>query len=82
MSYETDTADRYRLRAEALRSIAQNFRDREIAAAVEAVAREYEEMARDFEACGDGVRRDRSVPAAGDSRGYRDELNELSARRG
>ena len=49
MSYEADTASRYRQRATELRSIAQASRDREMARAVRLVAIEYEAMAVAFD---------------------------------
>ena len=45
MSYETETADRYRLRAEQLRAIAANSHDRQTARTVELLAQEYDLMA-------------------------------------
>ena len=49
MSYETETAGRYRLRATQLRSIADVSHDRETAGTVERLAQEYELMAKVFD---------------------------------
>lgn len=49
MSYETETAGRYRLRATRLRSIGTNSQDDQTATAVELVAQGYELMARVFD---------------------------------
>ncbi len=49
MSYETETAGRYRLRATELRSMAKKYQSRETASTVERVAREYDLMARAFD---------------------------------
>ena len=49
MSYETDTASRYRVRAFELRTMAKKYGDRETARIVEWVAQEYELMARVFD---------------------------------
>jgi len=49
MSYETETASRYRLRATHLRSIATAYQDRDTATTVEWVAKEYELMAHVFD---------------------------------
>jgi len=49
MSYETDAASRYRVRAIELRLMAKKYQDREVARTVEWVAQEYELMARVFD---------------------------------
>jgi len=49
MSYETETAGRYRNRATQLRSMPTTYEDREIANAVARVAQDYDLMARVFD---------------------------------
>ena len=49
MSYETDAASRYRVRAIELRLMAKKYQDREVARTVEWVAQEYELMASVFD---------------------------------
>ena len=49
VSYETETAGRYRMRATELRSMAKKYQDRETARTIEWVAREYELMAHVFD---------------------------------
>jgi hypothetical protein len=49
MSYETETAGRYRDRATKLRAIASNSQDRQTARTVEQLAREYDLMAHAFD---------------------------------
>ena len=49
MSYETETAARYRLRAEQLRAIAANAHDRQTTRTVVLLAQEYDLMANVFE---------------------------------
>jgi len=49
MSYETETAGRYRNRAAQLRSMAATYQDQETCKAVARVAEEYELMARVFD---------------------------------
>ena len=49
MSYETETAGRYRNRATQLRSMPTTYEDREIASAVARVAQDYDLMARVFD---------------------------------
>ncbi len=49
MSYEAETAARYRQRAEHLRAIAMNSHDRQTARTVELLAQEYDLMAHVFE---------------------------------
>jgi len=49
MSYETETAARYRSRATQLRSMPTTYEDREIASAVARVAQDYDLMARVFD---------------------------------
>ena len=49
MSYETETAARYRLRAEQLRAIATNSHDPQTARTVEVLAQEYDLMAHVFD---------------------------------
>ncbi len=53
MSYETETAGRYRLRATQLRSIATACPDRQTAGTVERLAEGYELMARVFDGIDD-----------------------------
>ena len=49
MSYETDTAVRYRVRAARLRAMAKKCRDAETIRTIEWIAQEYELMARGFD---------------------------------
>ena len=49
MSYETETAGRYRNRATQLRSMPTTYEDREIASAVARIAQDYDLMARVFD---------------------------------
>jgi hypothetical protein len=49
MSYEKETAGRYRKRATKLRSMPTTYEDREIARAVARVAQDYDLMARVFD---------------------------------
>jgi hypothetical protein len=49
MSFETETAARYRLRAEQLRVIATNSHDRQTARTAEVLAQEYDLMAHVFD---------------------------------
>ena len=49
MSYETETAGRYRNRATQLRSMPTTYEDREIASTVAQVAQDYDLMARVFD---------------------------------
>ena len=49
MSYETETAGRYRLRATQLRAMSTIYQDRETARTVERLAQEYELMAQVFD---------------------------------
>ena len=49
MSYETDTAARYRQRATKLRAIASNSRDPHTTRTVERLAQEYDLMAHIFD---------------------------------
>jgi hypothetical protein len=49
MSYESDTAGRYRLRARELRLISKKYQDRETTRTLTGIAEEYEKMARIFD---------------------------------
>jgi hypothetical protein len=49
MSYETETAGRYRNRATQLRSMPTTYEDRDIASAMARVAQDYDLMARVFD---------------------------------
>jgi hypothetical protein len=49
MSYETDTAGRYRARAAQLRSMAMKCHDPQMTKSMETIAQQYESMARVFD---------------------------------